>query len=208
MHARIDQLLSLLDGSPVDVVVRDHVAACRECVAELDRVSALRDRLRALPPLAGAGAGWTAVEARLAERARRDRRLGTLSRAVAVASVAVLAVMAGLELTARREQPKFPVANGLALEVPDSVGELQTRSRMLEQALASLPARPAVERADVSVPIETLEAQVQWLDHRLSLVAASASDEEPEAARLWRDRVEVMNSLVWLRYAETQRTEM
>lgn len=208
MHARIDQLLSLRDGAPVEVVVRDHVAACRECGTELDRLAAVRERLRALPPLAGASAGWTAVEARLVERARKDRRRAQLSRIAAAASVAALAVLAGLELAARREQSVPPAPSAPALAEPASIGELQARSRLLEQALASLPARPAVERADVSLPIETLEAQVQWLDHQISLAASSAPDRQQEAAHLWRDRVEVMNSLVQLRYVETQRTAL
>jgi len=69
--------------------------------------------------------------------------------------------------------------------------------------LAAMPERPAVERAETSVPIESLEAQVQWLDHQLSLVGVDTR--APDAERLWRDRVEVMNSLVRLRYVEAQR---
>jgi hypothetical protein len=60
-----------------------------------------------------------------------------------------------------------------------------------------------VERAGTSLPIETLEAQVQWLDHQLSF-AGSTGAAAPEAERLWRDRVEVMNSLLQLRYVEAQ----
>jgi hypothetical protein len=56
------------------------------------------------------------------------------------------------------------------------------------------------------VPIESLEAQVQWLDHQLSL--AGAEGRAPEAEQLWRDRVEVMNSLVQLRYVEAQQVSL
>jgi hypothetical protein len=54
------------------------------------------------------------------------------------------------------------------------------------------------------LPIETLEAQVQWVDHQLSEFEAAPTS-AAEAERLWRDRIEIMNSLVQLRYVEAQR---
>jgi hypothetical protein len=63
-----------------------------------------------------------------------------------------------------------------------------------------------VERAGTSLPIDTLETQVQWLDHQLS---AGVGELEPRSAeQLWRRRVEAMNSLVQLRYVEAQRIDM
>jgi hypothetical protein len=53
------------------------------------------------------------------------------------------------------------------------------------------------------LPIESLEARVQWLDHEISI--ADTRSRGPAAEQLWRDRVEVMNSLVQLRYVEAQR---
>ena len=72
--------------------------------------------------------------------------------------------------------------------------------------LAELPRQSAVERAGTALPIDTIEAQVQWLDHQILL---SGDDVQPDAAeRLWRERVEAMNSLVRLRYADAQRVAM
>jgi hypothetical protein len=57
------------------------------------------------------------------------------------------------------------------------------------------------------VPIDALQAQVQWLDHQLS--ASGASHAGPEVTeRLWRERVEIMNTLVQLRYVEAQRVAL
>ena len=56
------------------------------------------------------------------------------------------------------------------------------------------------------MPIETLEAQVQWLDHQIT--STGANYPAPEEERLWRDRVEILNSLVQLRYVEAQHTRM
>jgi hypothetical protein len=117
-----------------------------------------------------------------------------------------LAVFAGVQLLGSRTASRVPagvVAKSRSAE-RGPVDQLRARSRALEELLAGLPLRPAVERADTSLPIETLEAQVQWLDHQLSLTGA----EEPvaqDAERLWRERVAVMSSLVQLRYVEAQR---
>jgi hypothetical protein len=72
--------------------------------------------------------------------------------------------------------------------------------------LAAIGERPAIERGGTAVPIESLEAQVQWVDHKLSdggdtLAATSAE-------QLWRERVDLMNSLVRLRYVEAQSIAM
>jgi hypothetical protein len=87
-----------------------------------------------------------------------------------------------------------------------SVDQLRSRSQELEALLAALPERPAVARAGTSVPIESLEAHVQWLDHQLTL--AGAAGQAAETERLWRDRVEAMNSLVQLRYVEAQQINL
>jgi hypothetical protein len=154
--------------------------------------------------------GWTRVRARIdvAQRPAEPRRGGSM---VAIAaSCAMLGVLAGmllreggrgaLELTA---QP----AAGVLPQTLDSIEELRDRSRVLEEVLAALPARPAVERAGTAVPIDTLQAQVQWVDHQLSVSgAAHAAPDLRE--RLWRERVEIMNTLVQLRYVEAQRVAL
>ena len=202
MHARLDELLSLRDGAPVDARVRLHVTACKECAAELARMQSLREQMQGLPPVPDLAAdGWADVQSRLATSAARSRHVARLAPYAAAASVAALAVFATLRWieapapTSSRPQPI------IVLE-PASLDELRSRSQALEAVLAALPERPAVERAETSLPIESLEAQVQWLDHQLSV--ASTDGRSPEAERLWRDRVEVMNSLVQLRYVEAQ----
>ena len=198
MHARLDQLLSLRDGEPVDGRVAAHVAGCDDCAAALSGASRLRDRLRALPVAAADfGRGWVDVQARLAARERGLRRRATVASLTAAASVATLALLAALRF---QESPTAPAAPAAATA---AVAELRTRSQALEAMLAALPERPAVARAATAVPIDNLESQVQWLDHQLSTSAEAMPPTQAE--RLWRDRVEVMNSLVQLRYVEAQR---
>ncbi len=56
------------------------------------------------------------------------------------------------------------------------------------------------------MPIDTLESQVQWIDHQISV--GDGEIEPGSAEQLWRKRVEAMNSLVQLRYVEAQRIDM
>ncbi|MCU0256854.1 MAG: hypothetical protein MUF60_08910 [Vicinamibacterales bacterium] len=202
MHARLHELLSLRDGEPVEAAVRTHVAGCAECAAALAGTRSLREHLRSLPPVPPATAdGWGAVAARLAARRRRGDATRRIARLAAAASVAVLALFAAL----RWQEPAAPGATAAAPSATPArvtLEELRSRSQALEAALAAMPARPAVARAGTAVPIESLEAQVQWLDHQLLL--ADAGEPAEDAERLWHDRVEVMSSLVQLRYVEAQ----
>lgn len=204
MHARIDELLSLRDGATVDARVRAHVDQCGDCAAALAGTKSLRERLRALPPAPALAAdGWAELQARLAVQAGRRRRLAQVAPFAAAASVAALALFATLR---GFDAPSQPAAGPEPLVVLDdeSVEALRARSQALDELLAAMPQRPAVARAGTSVPIETLEAEVQWLDHQLSLAGAEPDAAAPGTEHLWRDRVEVMDSLVRLRYVEAQ----
>ena len=88
----------------------------------------------------------------------------------------------------------------------DRVAQLQSQSQALDEMLSVIGERPVVERAGTSVPIDTLEAQVQWIDHQISV--GDGAIEPGSAEQLWRKRVEAMNSLVQLRYVEAQRIDM
>ena len=206
MHARLDELLSLRDGAPVAAASRAHVQDCAECAAQLARATELRARLQALPPApAPDHDGWAGVQARLRAPAGPRRPATRIAPYAAAASVAALAVFASLRWLDAPAPTTLDPAPLLVLEV-ESLDELQARSQALEELLAAMPQRPAVERAGTSLPIESLEAQVQWLDHQLTL--AGAEGRAPETEQLWRDRVEVMNSLVQLRFVEAQQVNL
>lgn len=206
MHARLDELLSLRDGAPVGAASRAHVQDCAACAAELAKAVDLRARLQALPPAPAPDRdGWAGVQARLRTAAGPQRPATRIAPYAAAASMAALAVFASLRwldapAPATRDPAPLVVAEAASLD------ELRARSQALEELLAALPQRPAVERAGTSVPIESLEAQVQWLDHQLTL--AGAEGRAPDAEQLWRDRVELMSSLVQLRFVEAQQVNL
>jgi len=172
----------------------------------------LSQRLAGLPSVDGGAHGWQAVQQKLHRRevsAARRRRAARLS---LVASVAVLASLATFEVVQRRAEPDAVVASLEPAANPAAAArielqQLRAKSVALEQVLAAMPERPSVLRADSALPIDTLETQVQWLDHQLSVGEGEPGGSE-QAAQLWRERVEVMNSLVLLRYAEAQRVAM
>lgn len=210
MHARIDHLLSIRDGEPVAADVHEHVVQCRDCAAALQDVAGMREQLRSLPVAPAEPAGWEAVRRRMAGRARAAGHRAAVPRIAAAASIAVIAIAvswrAGDDFVAPAGvtalQAPLAVEETLAM---DRVAQLQTQSHALEELLSAFGDAPAVERAGTAVPIDTLEAQVQWIDLQLS---TGDGLEAGVAERLWRERVDLMNTLVQLRYVDAQRIAM
>lgn len=210
MHPRTEHLLSLRDGEPVAAEVREHVAQCRACALALQEARSARAQLHALPSVPAATGGWQAVQRKMAVRTAAAARRTAAARMAAAASVAVIAI--ALSWRAADDLASPPArsvrASPLAVEevlALDRVAQLQTQSHALEEILSALGDAPAVERAGMAVPIDTLESQVQWIDHQLS---AADAIEAGTAERLWRERVDLMNSLVQLRYVDVQRIAM
>lgn len=207
MHARVEQLLNLRDGEPVDAGVRVHVEGCTQCAEALAGLARMRQRLAHLPSIDGGPGGWDSVRNRIASRAAGDRRRAWASRAAFAASIVAIAAALSWRMNDASMGPA-PERVAIALDAEhalaaDRMEQLRLQSQALEDLLAELPASPVVERAGTALPIDTLEAQVQWLDHELFL---RGEDLDPGIAeRLWRERVAAMNSLVQLRYVDAQR---
>jgi len=172
----------------------------------------LTDELQALPVAEPRSDGWADVQARLATKraTQARRRLGLqLAAAASVAIIAVTATWRIADVVAEHpgsmaiELTPLTAEQALAL---DRVAQLQTQSQALDEMLSVIGERPVVERAGTSLPIDTLETQVQWIDHQISV--GDGEIEPGSAERLWRKRVEAMNSLVQLRYVEAQRIDM
>ena len=206
MHARIDQLLSLRDGEPTEARIVAHVAECPSCTAELNRLAQARDRLRALPHVEAPS--WEQVRSRL-QRPAIVQPSGKVALAVA-ASIAVVAIVVGLSMN-RDDPSQQRSVETATIQAPSvtaadmtQVAALVDRSRQLEGLLHVLPERPAIERVAMAATIDTIEGRIQWLDFQLSY-APDAGLSEQQSQRLWRERVELMDSLVKVRYAEAGR---
>ena len=77
-------------------------------------------------------------------------------------------------------------------------------SARLDQALGNLTYQPQVVRGSTAGVIASLEYQIAVVDDRLML--ASRLNLSPrQITALWQQRVDLMNALVYTRYAQAQR---
>lgn len=221
MHASIEQLLDYTQ-SPAsggsaeetghDAVDRAHVASCELCQGELKRIDALRARLRGLPEAEPAqrseDATWAAIKKRAGATRGRDEAskrshdwlpLGLAASLLVATLVAVLASWPGEQV------PAVAITDVPTRTVPETAALVQ-RSQQLEQILGSLRYEPRVVSARTAGTIAQLEDQIAWIDYGLG-EGSDGRLSEQDANALWRQRVELMNSLVHVRYAQAQRVD-
>jgi hypothetical protein len=205
MHASIDHLLSLRDGQPVDAATAAHVDQCARCLAELRKLRETQAKLQSLPQF-DAPSSFQELQRAMARPAAAPRRIVSARLVAALAFVTLTAIF----FVALRDGTRHEVVERKPVEqqTPASdiietarVPELVARSQQLEGLLQKLPDRPRIERVSTAAMIDTIEERIQWLDFQLSDARDSGLNEE-QTRRLWRERVELMDSLVKVRYAE------
>ena len=200
-HASIEELLNLRDGTAVAAATDAHVADCAMCRTELARLHALRAGLRALPALPPAPATWARVIARVEPPvmlvARRSRM-----QVVAAGIAASLAIAVALGAVVLRVPLVQPAADTLATatRTDPTLEALRGRSQRLETVLAAIASQPRITSARSAGAIAELEDGIALVDYQLSHVDAADLDDVTRRA-LWRKRVELMESLVTVRYA-------
>jgi hypothetical protein len=213
MHARLEELINLRDRQPVDAGTASHVAACARCRADLRRLAGVRSALASLPPFDPPARAWQQIAQQLAARPARPARASVhrpasaaLVATLAVASLAALMVVAPWRL-ATQQAASVTTASGAAGSARGAapLAVLVARSQQLEASLHALPQRPAVELAANSAAIDALQARIQWLDTQLASEPANGArggDPQDYTRSLWQTRVQLLNSLVGVRYAE------
>ena len=206
MHASIDHLLSLRDGQPVDAATAAHVEQCQRCSAELRKLRETRAKLQSLPQL-DAPSSFQEIQRAMARpvSARRTVVSARLVAAVAFVTLTTIFFVALRDETAptvvdRSAQPQDPGTSPIDVVETARVPELVAQSQQLEGLLQTLPERPRIERVSTAAMIDTIEDRIQLLDFQLS--DAGSGLNEQQTRRLWRERVELMDSLVKVRYAE------
>jgi hypothetical protein len=218
MHATFDDLLTLRDDA-ADSALSAHVRACAECRQQLARLRARTDALRRLPPVGSAPDRWDAIQHALHAPVVRvehtPRHPGWLLPAASAAAV-VLAVVVTLQSGGPQEdagidrevadvvvEQPLPDVDTAPVANAQNAARLIQESQRLEQLLASYPQAPRVTRASTELTVADLEDRIQWVDYRLNQRVDSGLDEF-QAQRLWRERVELLNSLVAVRYAQAR----
>lgn len=180
--------------------------------ADFAELTALRQQLRRLPQWDPPPGAWQRIagalhtqpdaggEVPVAMRARRQRHWRLAAIAAAVLPVCAVALLW------LRERP-VTIAVTATGDAAADVALLVDRSQRLEAVLQELPPRPAVERAATSAAIDALQSRIQLLDMELSS-ADGADVTITQARQLWGERVQLLNSLLGMRYAEAVRVDV
>lgn len=206
MHADFQELLSLRAGEPVAADVAQHVSKCPKCGLELGRLQRVAHDLRALPPFEPPERVWQNVQHHLAQNTPRHGRVGWVY--LSAAAAAVVAIVASVLWTSTIDRDgglrTSAIVAGSAQPVSDrdSIAPLVVRSQQLEAVLQRMPERPTVERPATSATIDEIQSTIAMLDTQLS---NGAQLDHEQAKRLWNTRVELLDSLVYVRYAEVAR---
>ena len=153
-------------------------------------------RLAALAEFEPPPDGWDAIQA-----ARRLRAAGESRRWPIAIAATVLAAVAGLAWQLQSTQRELTSGNSLAADPAIVAGDtVRAENARLEMLLAALP-EMRVMRGSTAFTVSQLEDRLAFVDDRLSHITLEPNAPE-HAERLWRERVELMNSLVQVRYAD------
>jgi hypothetical protein len=160
----------------------------------------LEGRLSALGGFDPPAIGWAGVEA--ARRRRESRVSPGMPAALAALLLACVATLAAWQQAAERASADAAVAEAAAVEASRMAiaAEARAENERLERILAALPERHAM-RGSTAFTVAELEDRLGLLDDRLSRAALEPNAPE-RAEQLWRERVDVMQSLVQVRYAD------
>jgi hypothetical protein len=205
MHPNFEELLSLRDGGLTDAATLQHVASCTQCKLELVRLKQLQSRLHQLPQFSPPPLVWTVIREELGRLPAGRLNLSwlTVYAASVVGAVVALALLWSIHPGSAHLKIDSIVASSVE-DRKDALGSLVTRSQQLEGILQGLPQRPTVQRAATSVAIDELQTRIQVVDLQLAAIVKDEPD-RAQIKRLWNARVQLLNSLVYMRYAEAAR---
>ena len=156
----------------------------------------------------GASAGTTGSS----PRSRFIRPAQWPLRGAIAAAVAVIAVLAVRSL----DEPGGAAPVAIVAENPVSTADtpglggaaaytsLTSESARLERMLNEIPYRPRLVNAGTATMISGLEDRIGQVDQVLMYTSANGLQPEQTVA-LWQERVDLMNALLQVRYAEAQR---
>ena len=209
MRPSTEDLLAVRDGEPLDANAKALIESSLVHGRDVERLRRVQNALRALPALEPpADVVARVLEAKEVREVGRTRWLRFAAGAGVAAAMATTAIVYMTTSSPSRQPEVAPATlvasgepNGPRLTVPASYVSLVEQSGRLDQLLADLPAqRPLMTGATAST-IAGLEDRIAFLDEQIAFSAAGKLP-VPQRAALWSDRVEVMNALVSVRYAE------
>lgn len=204
MHASIEQLIGLRDEEPVAAEVQQHVRGCSRCAAALNGLLAARERVQSLAdPLPPADA-WQRVLAAGERSSRRRRWLPAAAGLALAATVAGMVIFLGPHNRRPTESAALAVASQ-SVGQPADINQLMAQSRYLERAVYNLGGRSddTAMSAGTASTIAALEDRIALIDYEIG-----TAKQDPKAAagthvkELWQQRVDLLQSLAAVRYAQ------
>jgi len=209
-------LLRVRDGEPVDAEISRAVENDPALRAELEALKRTQQALRDLPAVAPPPGVWDRIAAHACAQAEPPggSRWRWPLQGVIAASIAVLA----LWIVARSpEAPRVDDSAPATIVADQGAGPrvapvfgtptyaaLIEESARLERELDGITYQPQVVRASTATIIAGLEDQIGLIDERL-MFARRLGLSPTQTRALWQQRVELMNALVQVRYADAQR---
>lgn len=202
MHASPEQLIALRDGDPVDAAAQMHARECPQCAAELATLNRLRTGFASLPGFAVPEGAWNTIRERLEQpdAQTRFRRQG-----LRIASVAMVASVVGALafMLIRTPQSAAPVTAATSGASPAALSRLVRQSHYLEDAVMSLNADTdhMAITAGTAATVAALEDRIALVDYEINH-AATSPESENRLPQLWQQRVNLLQSLAAVRYAQ------
>jgi hypothetical protein len=216
MHPSTEDLLTIRDGEPLGAAERAAIEARPMALREVERLRAVQRGLRALPDLEPPPGVWERVVA-----AEHERRFAPRRWLRGLAGLGVAAAVAGVAIIYLAQEPAVPewtaavpstvvVPGGRGTReapyvapLPASYTVLVEESARLEKLLAQMPSPRPLMAGSTATTIVGLEDRIAFLDEQLSYGAARGL-QMPQREALWSERVELMNALVHVRFAQAQ----
>lgn len=202
MHASVEQLIALRDGQPLAAEAAAHVRSCAECGQALLRLSDWRQRLRTLPAFDAPENVWARVAGRLDQPAdiNRARWLPAAGIGLAASLAAVVVLVFWHPWPA--ENRSAVVTAGAALDA-GRLAQLQAQSRYLENAVQFMSAdsHSSIVNVGSAATVAALEDRIALVDYAINSTAARPQT-GGQLTQLWQQRVDLMQSLVAVRYAQ------
>lgn len=200
MHASLEQLIGLRDDEPVAVEVQQHVRGCTRCARALNELVAMHESLAALADPLPPPSAWNGIIAAAEASATPARRWLPVAGVSLVASVAAAVFLINARMFTAATAPAAVTTPGPS--APVSVGQLMAESQYLEHAVLNMndSADSMAVSAGTASTIAALEDRIAFVDYEINNTPRGASD--PKLAELWKQRVDLLQSLAAMRYAQ------
>jgi hypothetical protein len=233
MHPSTEDLLSVRDGEPVDAEVRAAITGDVAQSREVERLRSARHALRSLPDVAPPDGVWEQIVASERETRPRSapwrKYAAGAGIAAAVAALAIFVIGSPSRPNSGESPSAIPAGQGLSTNtepfqstvvgadtpsdpdaafvggriVPASYPALVQESARLDRALRRVPYQRPVMSAETATTIAGLEDRIALIDEQITYSNAR-SVPQPQRVALWGERVDLMNALVHVRYAQAQ----